>query len=404
MGQPAPQQLGRGGRVHGGVVDAVDHHDLIGHATAGGLGVGGRGLHDQVRGVSPVERHQEVAQRRPCRMQGDGQRVLRPQRGQLLDARDDAAGADGDVPGAQPERARVAEQRRGGQDPIGVQQRLAHAHEHDVRDPTALSRQVTAPEATLVHDLGDLQVTPEAQLARGAERAADRAAGLAGDAQRGALAAGTPRRVAHQHRLDGAAVIQAVERLLRQTAVRLAHGRLHERIEPERGGKLRADRARQRMQILVRGRATRPDVVCELAGAVGRLAVVGEPAELLLGRQPGQAGSRIAHARLGRDEQHGDLGAGIAGTHPGRWGGHLRASYRRTAFRSRSAIRWTAATGRGDHGGGRGRPWGACRQVAPCPARGSRPRSRGRCPGRERRAGRAHRHPERLARHGRRRR
>ena len=49
------------------------------------------------------------------------------------------------------------------------------------------------PEARLVDDLGRLEVAPEAELAGGAERAADGAAGLARDAQRGALAPRQPR-------------------------------------------------------------------------------------------------------------------------------------------------------------------------------------------------------------------
>ena len=88
----------------------------------------------------------------------------------------------------EPEPARVVERLDRGEDPVEVEQRLAHAHEHDVRQPLAVGREPARGEADLVDDLGDLEVAPEPELAGRAERAADRAAGLARDAQRVPLA------------------------------------------------------------------------------------------------------------------------------------------------------------------------------------------------------------------------
>ena len=82
----------------------------------------------------------------------------------------------------------------------------------------------------LVEDLGRGQVAAELHLPGGAERARQRAAGLRGDADRAAAVA-----VAHQHGLDGAAVVGVEERLDRAVGgVRLAHERRAWRTGPPR--------------------------------------------------------------------------------------------------------------------------------------------------------------------------
>ena len=97
------------------------------------------------------------------------------------------------MPRAEPEPPRVVERLDRGQHAVEVEQRLAHAHEHDVRQPLAVRGQPARGVADLVDDLGRLEVAPEAELAGRAERAADRAAGLARDAQRVPLARCRPR-------------------------------------------------------------------------------------------------------------------------------------------------------------------------------------------------------------------
>ena len=89
-----------------------------------------------------------------------------------------------------------------------VGQRLAHAHEHDVGDPTGAAGHLAAgqrpgPGDDLLDDLGGRHVALQAALAGGAERAGHPAPGLGGDAH------GDPVGVAHQHRLDQRAVERA---------------------------------------------------------------------------------------------------------------------------------------------------------------------------------------------------
>jgi hypothetical protein len=87
---------------------------------------------------------------------------------------------------------------------VEVHQRLAHPHEDGV-----VHGLLAAEVQRLVEDLGRGQVAAEAHGACGAERARQRAAGLARYAQRAA-----PVAVAHEHCLDGAAVVGLEERLL----------------------------------------------------------------------------------------------------------------------------------------------------------------------------------------------
>ena len=120
--------------------------------------------------------------------------------------------------GPQPEPARVVERGDRGEHPVEVEQRLAHAHEHDVGEPLALGGEAARGMADLVDDLGGLEVAPEAQLAGRAERAADRATGLARCTACGARGAAAGR-VVHEDRLDERPSDEPVERLLGQAAV-----------------------------------------------------------------------------------------------------------------------------------------------------------------------------------------
>ena len=114
---------------------------------------------------------------------------------------------------------------RRGEHVVEVHHRLAHAHEHEVVD-----RLDAAEVQHLVEDLGRGQVAAELHRAGGAERARERAAGLRGDADRAAAVA-----VAHQHGLDGAAVVRVEERLDRAVGgVRLADQLQRARTGPPR--------------------------------------------------------------------------------------------------------------------------------------------------------------------------
>ena len=111
--------------------------------------------------------------------------------------------------------------------------------------------------ADLVDDLGRLEIPGEAELAGRAERAADRAARLARDAQRVALALGAARRVVHEDRLDERAVRQPMEPLLGQAAVGQAHLGVVDGVEAEGRGELLAERRRQRPDVVERSDVVR---------------------------------------------------------------------------------------------------------------------------------------------------
>ena len=110
--------------------------------------------------------------------QRDGQTLLR----QALQARDQPAGGDGDAARRDTQQVGVGDGAHGAHNGFVVSQRLAHAHEHDVREPAALAQQPAVGVKGLVDDLVGGQVAAEGALAGGAEGAADRAADLRRDA------------------------------------------------------------------------------------------------------------------------------------------------------------------------------------------------------------------------------
>ncbi len=199
------------------------------------------------------------------------------------------------MPRPQPEPARIVERLDRRQDPVEVEQRLAHAHEDDVREVASLGRQPALRVARLVDDLGDLEVSPEPELPRRTERAADRTAGLAGDAQRVPFARAAPRRIVHQHRFDEGAVGEAVERLLGGSVVRQPDLGFGDRVEHEVPGEGVTERRRQGADRgCVRHPAIGPHGVRDLARSVGRLALHGHPRGQRVGREagdPGKAGA-----------------------------------------------------------------------------------------------------------------
>ncbi len=212
-------------------------------------------------------------------MKADRQCELRPKCGEPPDARNHPGRRYDDVPGTQGELARVRQDLNGLEDPVEVEQRLAHAHEDDVGQVAAAPRQAPGGMANLIDDLGRFQVAAEAQLSGGAERAADRAAGLAGDAQRVSLAVKRPsrpgiatRRIVHQHRFDERAVEQEVERLLSVTAVGDLDFVLDDRVDAERLVDPSLQRGGQRLQLAGSGGVLAPHGIADLLGPECRLA------------------------------------------------------------------------------------------------------------------------------------
>ena len=277
MGVIAPQQLGHRGRVELGVVHASDHRDLVRDAPPGGRRVVARGGDDLGDRPPPVERHQHVAQRIARGMERDRQRELWSERGQPPDAGHDPGGRDRDMARAEAEPAAVVQRLDGGQHPVEVEQGLTHAHEHDVGEPLPGRDQPARRETYLVDDLGHPEVAPEAELAGRAEWAADRAAGLARDAQRVPFARTGPRRIMHQDRLDEGAIGEPMERLLGQAAVRLAHLGIGDGVEAERSIEGLAQWGRKRPDVGRAPRIAAPNRVADLARSVGRLPACGEP-------------------------------------------------------------------------------------------------------------------------------
>ena len=105
----------------------------------------------------------------------------------------------------------------GRQHRLVVGHRLAHAHEYDIVDVSGPARQFACrePPGRVMHlpdDLGCRQVALQAALTGGTEGAGHSAAGLRGDADRGAVA------VPHDHRLDDR-VIECAPRSLDRGAM-----------------------------------------------------------------------------------------------------------------------------------------------------------------------------------------
>ena len=80
--------------------------------------------------------------------------------------------------GAKTKPAGVGEPGHSLENSIQVEQRFAHAHEDHVGERPLVGGQATSGVANLIEDLRGFEVPTETQLARGAERAADRAARL----------------------------------------------------------------------------------------------------------------------------------------------------------------------------------------------------------------------------------
>ena len=113
-----------------------------------------------------------------------------------------------------------------GQRVVVVGKRFAHAHEHDIRYALQFAFcALTSGNFSFVfstgsplhrdylgHDLSNRQVSPESLLARGAKRAAQRAAGLGRYTRGFAIAAVPVRLIAHEHGFYQFAIVQTEKR------------------------------------------------------------------------------------------------------------------------------------------------------------------------------------------------
>ncbi len=299
MGVLAAQQLGHRIGVDVGVVDAVDHGGLVGHPSTGHLRVlAGCGDHLLHR-PAPVQRHEHVPESVARRVKADRQGELGTQGGQPADPRHHARRAHGDVARPEAEPLRVVERGDGLEHAIQVEERLTHAHVHDVGEVLLVGGQAPGGIADLVHDLRGLEVPLHAQLAGRTERAAHGTAGLGADAQCVALARVGPCRVVHQHRFDEQPVGQAVDGLLREDAVRVADLALLDRVEAERRRELGAQGPWERQDVVERRLAAGPYRVQHLAGPVRRMASLLQPRGQLVGSEPTDARALVAGAAGG---------------------------------------------------------------------------------------------------------
>ena len=153
MGAQRPGQLGQLGRVGRPVVGAVDERPLEREPPALGVEVRPARGHEVAERVAAVDRHQVVAQRVVGRVQRHGQVHREALLREPADAGDDPDGRDRDVARRDAEVVVQSFDRR--PHAVVVRHRLAHAHEHDVAQPTAAGAGPPSGPDDLLDDLAD---------------------------------------------------------------------------------------------------------------------------------------------------------------------------------------------------------------------------------------------------------
>ncbi len=256
-----------------GVVHAADHRDLVGDPPAGRAGVVAGRRDDLGDRPAPVERDEHVAERIARGVEGDRQRELRPERGQPADARHDARRGDVMWRAPRPNRRRVVERVDRLEHAVEVEQRLAHAHEHDVGQALARRPRGGAPRGGPGR---------RSRRSRGRGRSRARRSRRTGSRPRSrpgsrctacAARAGRPGPGSASGPIRSSAPSDSrwsafsVRPPSDETELRVGDG-----VEAERGVELGAERPAGRVRIAraSRGMAV-PQRVGDLAGAVGRL-------------------------------------------------------------------------------------------------------------------------------------
>ena len=153
-----------------------------------------------------LDRHQGMAEGRRGSVQRQRQTELLGAPGELLEAREDADRRDRDVSRADAETVHIVQDRERRVYGGPVEQRLAHAHEHDVGRPFRRIEQHELPH--LRADLAGGEVAPEPHPAGRAEDAAQRTPHLRRDAQR------APFSLRDEHRFHRFSVGELPEELL----------------------------------------------------------------------------------------------------------------------------------------------------------------------------------------------
>ncbi len=157
------------------IVYAVNHGVLKGDAPSCFPKVPMAGSKQLLHRISPVHRHDFRAGFPVRRMEGDGQRKLKAQLRKALDAGDDAAGGQGDVPHADVQPLRAVHQLQKPQHVVQIVQRLPNPHQNDIGN-----RQtgVLLSENHLIQQLRGRQASDLSRHGGRAERAAHQAAHL----------------------------------------------------------------------------------------------------------------------------------------------------------------------------------------------------------------------------------
>src|SRR5439155_15926632 len=149
VGEVAGEERREGGGVGVRVVHPADERDLVADPAARRTRVIARRLDDLGDRPPAVQWHEDVTEGVAGRVEAHRERELRTERREPADARDDARRAHRDVAGTEAEPSRIRESGDRLEDAVEVEERLALAHEHDVRQAAAVRREVARGPADL---------------------------------------------------------------------------------------------------------------------------------------------------------------------------------------------------------------------------------------------------------------
>ncbi|SIA44519.1 Uncharacterised protein [Mycobacteroides abscessus subsp. abscessus] len=205
---------------------------------------------------------------------------------------------------AEPLRRRRGDLAQHRQHAVVVGQGLPHAHEDDVGQAARPTRQLAVTQgrrgiADLFQNLGGRQIACQSALAGGAERTGHTAPRLRGDAQRVAV------RITHEHRFDGAAVMQAPQGF---SGISRITGNLAQWLEQPGKQRLGHPAAGTGRQVRHRGRVThQPSVILvgDLLGTKCGKPQFGDHVTALLKAHIGQMTGRHGTTRCVEDQRQG---------------------------------------------------------------------------------------------------
>lgn len=244
-----------------GVIDAVNHCELVGRAPTGLFDVFLDSLVEAEQRELFDAGHKLVARGLDGRVKRNGEGELFGKLGEATDSRDNAASGHGEVASADGEAIRVVEHAKSLDGVVEVGKRLTLAHEHDAGHP--FSEVAGNMEHLIDHLLGGERSGKAGEAGR-AERAAHGATRLRGNADGEFVAVG------HADGLDGDAVGK-----LEQILARAVFGDLLDELggdfEGEGFGQRLAEARREVGHFVERTNVLFVDPFVELLGAKSRL-------------------------------------------------------------------------------------------------------------------------------------